>query len=132
VGALNGTMLAMEKYERLEAIWKTISSQAVYSGRFNLATLWKLYRGAKSIYSNDPLAAIVEREVEPENIVKELRVGTVSLNSGRYTVYSGDDPNIKRAVLASTVVPVIWPPQYVSQECQMMVDGQPPQVLADR
>jgi len=123
VGALNGTMLAMEKYERLEAIWKTISSQAVYSGRFNLATLWKLYRGAKSIYSNDPLAAIVEREVEPENIVKELRVGTVSLNSGRYTVYSGDDPNIKRAVLASTVVPVIWPPQYVSQECQMMVDG---------
>ena len=123
VGALNGTMLAMEKYGRLEAIWKTISSHAVYSGKFNLATLWKLYRGAKSIYSNDPLAAIVESEIEPEKIVKELRVGTVSLNSGRYTVYNGDDPNIKRAVLASTVVPVIWPPQYVSQECQMMVDG---------
>ena len=86
VGALNGTMLAMEKYGRLEAIWKTISSHAVYSGKFNLATLWKLYRGAKSIYSNDPLAAIVESEIEPEKIVKELRVGTVSLNSGRYTV----------------------------------------------
>ena len=123
VGALNGTMLAMEKYERLETIWRTISSDMVYTGKFNLLTLWKLFRGAKSIYSNDPLASIVEREIEPERIVKELRIGTVSLNSGRYTVYSGDDPNIKRAVLASTVVPVIWPPQYVSRECQMMVDG---------
>ena len=123
VGALNGSMLAMEKYSRLEEIWKTISSQSVYSGRFNLHTLWKLYRGAKSIYSNDPLASIVEKEVEPDKIVKDLRIGTVSLNSGRYTVYGGDDPNIKKAVLASTVVPVIWPPQYVSSECQMMVDG---------
>lgn len=123
VGALNGTMLAMEKYERLESIWKTINKKAVYSGKFNLITLWKLFRGAKSIYNNGPLAAIVDREVHPEKIVKELRIGTVSLNSGRYTVYNGDDPNIKRAVLASTVVPVIWPPQYVSRECQMMVDG---------
>jgi len=123
VGALNGTMLAMEKYERLEAIWKNISKDMVYSGKINLLTLWKLYRGAKSLYSNDPLASIIEREIEPERVVKELRIGTVSLNSGRYTVYNGDDPNIKRAVLASTVVPVIWPPQYVSRECQMMVDG---------
>jgi predicted acylesterase/phospholipase RssA len=123
VGALNGTMLAMEKYTRLEAIWKTICNNKVYSGKFNMLTLLKLYYGAKSIYSNDPLAAIVEREIEPEKIVKELRIGTVSLNSGRYTVYGQDDPNIKRAVLASTVVPVIWPPQHVSDECQMMVDG---------
>lgn len=123
VGALNGSMLAMEKYSRLEEIWKTIRNQSVYSGRFNLLTMWKLYRGAKSIYSNDPLASIVEKEIEPGKIVKDLRIGTVSLNSGRYTVYGGDDPNIKKAILASTVVPVIWPPQYVSTECQMMVDG---------
>jgi len=123
VGALNGTMLAMEKYNRLEAIWKTICNNKVFSGKFNLLTFLRLYLGAKSIYSNDPLAGIVEREVEREKIVKDLRVGTVSLNSGRYTVYGGDDPNIKRAVLASTVVPIVWPPQYVSNECQMMVDG---------
>jgi NTE family protein len=123
VGALNGTMLAMEKYTRLEAIWKTICNNKVFSGKFNLLTFLRLYLGAKSIYSNDPLAGIVEREVEREKIVKDLRVGTVSLNSGRYTVYGGDDPNIKRAVLASTVVPIVWPPQYVSNECQMMVDG---------
>jgi len=123
VGALNGTMLAMEKYEELETIWMAIRNNSIYSGKFNLFTLWKLFRGAKSIYHNEPLAAIVDREVQPEMIVKDLRVGTVSLTTGRYTLYKGDDPNIKRAVLASTVVPVIWPPQYVSKECQMMVDG---------
>jgi NTE family protein len=123
VGALNGTMLAMEKYTRLEAIWKTICNNKVFSGKFNILTFLRLYYGALSIYSNDPLAAIVEREIQPEKIVKELRIGTVSLNSGRYTVYGGDDPNIKRAVLASTVVPIVWPPQFVSSECQMMVDG---------
>lgn len=123
VGALNGTMLAMEKYSRLESIWETIRSKDVFKGKFNFFTALKLYFGAQSIYSNDPLAAIVDREVEPEKIVKDLRIGTVSLKTGRYTVYRGEDPNIKKAILASTVVPIVWPPQYVSDERQMMVDG---------
>jgi NTE family protein len=123
VGALNGVMLAMEKYTRLEAIWKTICHNKVFSGKLNLWTAIRLMRGATSIYSNDPLSGIVEREVDPELIVKDLRIGTVSLKTGRYTIYQGDDPNIKSAVLASTVVPIIWPPQRVSEECQLMVDG---------
>ena len=123
VGALNGTMLAMEKYDRLEAIWRTISNEKVYSGKLNIFTFIRLYLGALSIYSNDPLASIVEKEIQPEKIVKELRIGTVSLTSGRYTVYGGDNPHIKKAVLASTVVPIVWPPQYVSPECQLVVDG---------
>ena len=123
VGALNGTMLAMGKEHRLEALWKTICNNQVYSGKFNVMTAIKLLLGAKSVYSNDPLASIIEREVEPEKIVKDLRIGTVSLKTGRYTIYRGDDPNIKKAVLASTVLPIVWPPQWVSEECQMMVDG---------
>jgi len=123
VGALNGAMLAMEKYRRLEAIWKTLCHNKVFSGKLNLWTALRLLMGAKSIYGNDPLAEIVEREVDPEKIVKDLRIGTVSLRTGRYTIYRQDDPNIKKAVLASTVVPILWPPQWVSQECQLMVDG---------
>jgi NTE family protein len=123
VGALNGTMLAMDKFRRLETIWRTIRNSLVYKGRFNLPTAIRLYLGAKSIYSNEPLASIIEREVEPEKIIRDLRIGTVSLKTGRYTVYRGNDPNIKEAILASTVVPVVWPPQFVSRECQMMVDG---------
>ncbi len=123
VGALNGTMLAMGKERRLEAIWKNICNNQVYSGKLNILTAIKLLLGAKSVYSNDPLASLVEREIEPEKITRDLRIGTVSLKTGRYTVYRGDDPNIKKAVLASTVLPLVWPPQWVSEECQMMVDG---------
>jgi NTE family protein len=123
VGALNGAMLAMEKYERLETIWQTITNDKVYKGRFGTFTAFKLLFGAKSIYSNDPLAGIIEKEVEPDRIVKDLRIGAVSLRTGHYTVYSGRDPNIRKAILASTVVPVVWSPQYVSREYRMMVDG---------
>jgi len=123
VGALNGTMLAMEKYDRLASIWENIRREEVFKGRFNFFTALKLFFGAKSIYCNDPLASIVDKEVKPGEIVKDLRIGTVSLRTGRYTVYRGDDPNIKKAVLASTVVPIVWAPQYVSTDRQMMVDG---------
>lgn len=123
VGALNGAMLAMEKYERLETIWRTISNKKVYKGRFGAFSIFKLFFGARSIYSNDPLARLIEREVEPERIVKDLRIGAVSLRTGNYTVFSGRDPDIRKAILASTVVPVVWPPQYVSRDYRMMVDG---------
>ncbi|UCG38753.1 MAG: patatin-like phospholipase family protein [bacterium] len=123
VGALNGVMLAMEKYRRLEAIWRTICDNKVYRGKVNLLTAWQLFRGARSIYDNDPLARIIEREVEPGEIRADLRVGSVSLASGRYTIFRGDHPDIKKAILASTVVPILWPPQHVSDECRLMVDG---------
>ncbi|UCF29971.1 MAG: patatin-like phospholipase family protein [bacterium] len=123
VGALNGAMLAMERYRRLEVIWRTICHNRVYTGKVNLWTAVRLFMGKLSIYGNDPLAEIIESEVEPENFKVDLRVGTVSLRTGRYTIYRGDDPNIKKAILASTVVPLLWPPQYVSSECQYMVDG---------
>lgn len=123
VGALNGAMLAMGKHERLETIWRTISNEKVYKRRFNAITAVMLFFGVNSIYSNDPLARIIEEEVEPDKIVKDLRIGTVSLRTGRYTVYKGDNPEIRKAILASTVVPVLWPPQLISRECQMMVDG---------
>ncbi len=50
-------------------------------------------------------------------------MGAVSLSNGNYTIYRKDDPNLKHAILASTVMPIIWPPQHVSAECQYMVDG---------
>ena len=55
VGALNGAMLAMEKYDRLWQIWNTISNDRVYTGGFNLWSAIKLAFGAKSFYGNEPL-----------------------------------------------------------------------------
>ncbi len=123
VGALNGTMLAMEKYDRLLEVWNTISNDQVYTGGFNLISLVKLLFGRRSFYGNEPLQRLLRQEFEPEKIRADLRVGSVSLISGEYVEFHGDDPNLERAVLASTVMPIIWEPVSVSDQNPEMVDG---------
>ncbi len=123
VGALNGGMLAMEKYERLLEIWNMISADQVYTGGFNFWSTVKLLFGAKSFYGNEPLRRMLEREFVPEDIKADLRIGTVSLVTGEYVEFRADDPNLIQATLASTAIPIIWEPVYVSPEHQSMVDG---------
>ncbi len=55
VGALNGAMLAMEKFDQLDQLWKTLSNRCVYTGKWNLWAAIRLLFGAKSIYGNEPL-----------------------------------------------------------------------------
>ncbi|RPI87746.1 MAG: patatin [Chloroflexi bacterium] len=123
VGALNGTMLAMEKYQRLFEAWNTISNDQVYTGGFNLISLIRTLFGAKSFYSNRPLEEMLFKELEPEKICKHLLIGAVSLVTGEYVQFKGDDLNLGKAVLASTVMPIIWEPVDVSPLLPSMVDG---------
>jgi len=123
VGALNATMLAMEKWERLWEVWNTISSAQVYTGGFNLLSMLKVALGAKSFYGNEPLQQLLAQELEPEKIRHALRIGAVSLVSGDYILYQENDPHLKQAVLASTVMPIIWTPVDISPQYPSMVDG---------
>lgn len=123
VGALNGVMLAMEKYERLFEIWNTISNDKVYTGGFNLISTIKLLFGAKSFYGNDPLKKMLLQEFEPDKIKADLRIGSVSLVSGEYVEFNKVEPDLSNAVLASTVMPIIWTPVDVSPKYLSMVDG---------
>jgi NTE family protein len=123
VGALNGAMLAMEKYQRLFETWNTISDDQVYTGGFNLWSVIRLLFGAKSFYGNDPLRKRLLEELEPEKIKAHLMVGAVSLISGDYIQFTKDEPRLAEAVLASTVMPVIWTPVDVSRQHSSMVDG---------
>lgn len=123
VGALNGTMLAMGKYQRLFEVWNTISDDQVYTGGFNLLGVIKLLLGGKSFYGNEPLQRMLAQEFEAGKIQADLRVGAVSLVSGEYIEFRKDDPHLQQAVLASTVMPIIWTPVDVSVEHQGMVDG---------
>jgi NTE family protein len=123
VGALNGSMLAMEKYQRLFEIWNTISNDRVYTGGFNVWSTIKLLFGAKSFYGNEPLQRLMAQEMEPEKIKADLRVGAVSLVTGEYVEFRGNDPHLAQAVLASTVMPIIWTPVDVSAKYPSMVDG---------
>jgi NTE family protein len=123
VGALNGVMLAMEKYTRLYEVWNTISNDQVYTGGFNLPSIIKLLFGAKSFFTNDPLWRMLQKELEPDKIKADLRIGAVSLVTGEYVEFLADSPNLAEAVLASTVMPIIWTPVDVSPLYQSMVDG---------
>jgi NTE family protein len=123
VGALNGAMLAMEKYDRLWQIWNTISDDKVYTGGFNLWSAIKLLFGAKSFYGNEPLYKLLKQEMEVDKIKADLRIGSVSLVSGEYVQFTKTSPHLTEAVLASTVMPVIWTPVDVSPDSLSMVDG---------
>lgn len=123
VGALNGAMLSMEKYDRLWQIWNTISNDKVYTGGFNLWSAIKLLFGAKSFYGNAPLYNLLKQEMEPDKIKAVLRIGSVSLVSGEYVQFNKNSPHLTEAVLASTVMPVIWTPVDVSPDYLSMVDG---------
>ena len=124
VGALNGAMLAMQKYDRLLEIWNTVSDEKIYTGGFNLLSGLKiLFRGDKSFYDNEPLKKQIMQEVEPDKFKVDLRIGAVSLQSGEYVIFKPGDPQLAEAILASTVMPIIWTPVDISPTYQSMVDG---------
>jgi NTE family protein len=123
VGALNGAMLAMQKYQRLYEIWNTVSNNQVYTGGFNLISIIRLLLGARSFYGNQPLQKMLAKELEIGTITADLRIGAVSLVSGEYVEFRGDHPQLAEAILASTVMPIIWTPVDVSPLYPGMVDG---------
>ena len=124
VGALNGAMLAMQKYDRLLEIWNTVSDDKIYTGGFSLWSGLKiLFRGDKSFYGNEPLKQQIMQEIDPAQFKVDLRVGAVSLQSGDYVIFRPGDPHFAEAVLASTVMPIIWTPVDVPPTYRSMVDG---------
>ena len=123
VGALNGSMIAMDKGTRLFEIWNSISNNQVFTGKFNLIAIIKLLLGSRSFLGNEPLKQMLDRELDIQNIKRDLRVGTVSLQSGEYFQFSPADPGFKDAVLASTAIPVVWSPVTISSNFPDMVDG---------
>lgn len=65
-----------------------------------------------------------QREVvDPNNIKIDLRVGAVSLQTGEYKQYKPADPGFKKAVLASTAIPIVWAPVDISPDETNLVDG---------
>lgn len=123
VGALNGTMLAMNKADELEQIWRTISNDQVYTGGINFWSILKIMFGAKGLLGNEPLWELLQREAEPGRLSKDLRIGVVSLRTGKYLRFRPGDPGFLRAVLASTANPLCWSPVEITPDLPDMVDG---------
>jgi NTE family protein len=123
VGALNGSMIAMQKSPRLFEIWNTLSNDKIYTGGFNVFSTLKLLFGSKSFFENKPLQRLMAQELDVNQIQADLRIGAVSLTTGEYLIFKPHQPEFYDAVLASTVIPVIWTPIDISDQYQQMVDG---------
>ena len=124
VGALNGVMLAMGKYEQLYRLWNTVSNAEVYTGGFGVRSALRIWlTGAKSFYGNEPLQKKLRQELELDKIKVDLRIGAVSLQSGEYVRFTPSEPQLAEAILASTVMPIIWTPVDMPPRYRGMVDG---------
>jgi NTE family protein len=130
VGALNASMLAMQKYAELWGLWDTVTNDRIYRGRLPdswfsaLIAAGKALLGHKSLLDNAPLASLIAEHFDSTRLVgKDVRVGAVSLQSGEFKMFRPSDGAYEAAVLASTAMPVYWAPVQVSAQYPDMVDG---------
>jgi NTE family protein len=124
VGAVTGAKQSMQKYDRLYEIWQNVSDDKIYTGGFSLWSGLKiLFKGNQSFYGNEPLKQQIMAEVEPDKFKVDLRIGAVSLYSSEYVIFRPDTPHLAEAILASTVMPIIWAPVDISPTYMSMVDG---------
>ncbi len=127
VGALNGAMFAMEKYDQAETLWRQIG-KSVFGKRLSK---WRAVRalllGKRSIMNMAPLRKLIEQEILIQEIGVDLHIGFVSLESGLYYSVSNKDDaqriDIRKAILASIAMPIFMEPIEVSENCQFGVDG---------
>lgn len=131
VGALNGSMIAMDKQDKLWEIWNTVTSKRVYTGGFNLWSILKIAFGAKSFFGNKPLWKLIQSELDTQKVTKDLYIGTASLRSGEYIsrrfapppAVAQDSEFFQKVVLASTVMPLVWTPVTITPSSGPEVDG---------
>lgn len=129
VGALNGALVAMYKPgEELDAagrlleLWGSIrGAESIYRARTfgKLAALWR-----PSVYDTAPLRALIKKHLDVGKLRasgKKLAVGAVSLTSGRYQLFSGEDADIVEGVMASSAFPGMFEPVAIRNE--LWTDG---------
>ena len=119
VGSLNGVVVAMNQLPRLRQIWNTIENKLVFTGNVSLrSALFHLaFRGRQAILGRKPLETMVRAIVNRQAVLStgvKFMMGVVSLIDGQYYTYTAedfdDDDNFQKAVLASSMVPILWEP----------------------
>jgi len=135
-GSLNATVLAQagpgelkEYVRRLAELWFGIHSDDDIYRKSPLQRIAKILAFVvlalrNSLFLPEPLEKMLQTHVNPEKLRKsgrELRVGGVSLESGEYRSVKGTNPAILRWTLASSSIPLMFPPVKIGD--QSTVDG---------
>lgn len=130
IGALNGAMIAQHKLDRLNDIWLEIQPSDIYKGKINLGACLKVALGRNYLLSSTPLMKLIRREIGTDTFHVPFYTGIVDLEIGLHFCYPHtcvprSREYMLQAILASTAIPVIFPPVRFSRPgpVGLYVDG---------
>lgn len=122
VGALNGSFLAQyenqaEGCNALVSLWENISNSSIYKSWFPLGMVQAIWK--KSLYDSSPLRKLISDNIKLEKIRmtgKKVSVGTISVNSGKYTTFDETSDYLIEAIMGSSSFPgVLEPVEFMGQ-----------------
>jgi len=124
VGALNTSFLSQykkgnerEAYNALLALWNTIDDSKIYKKWFLIRELAGIFK--PSLYNSQPLMDLVRAYLDTDKIKNsgiKLRIGAVSLESGKYFLFDENHPKIVEGVIASSAFPTFLTPIEIDGE----------------
>lgn len=126
VGAINCAYLSQFTMQYpavigLLKLWNRLSNKQVKRRWFPFGFLHGLWE--TGLYNTEPLAKYL-KQVHRDAIVNtgnQLRVGAVNLQTGEYRLFDQSYKDLRKAVLASSAFPVMFPP--VEIDGQLWSDG---------
>jgi NTE family protein len=128
-GAINAAAVAQYKHgeekkatEDIGNLWLSLDTKSIYKRWFPFGKFHALWR--TGLCDASPLHKLVKKHISLEKIRnsgKQVAVGAVCLNSGKYTVFDQHDDFFVEAVVASASFPGIFTP--VSIRERFFTDG---------
>lgn len=129
VGSLNGSFLSMypttqEKQAILDLkkFWLNLKTENVYKNWFPFGAIHALWKN--SAYNSQPLIDLSRKTILLDKIRKsgkQISVGAVSLNTGKYCNFTQNNDNFVDCMLASSAFPGALKPININNE--LWVDG---------
>lgn len=129
VGAINSAFLAqytlgneIEASNKLSELWEKLENKNIYKRWFPLGKWHALWQ--PSLYNSQPLTDLIESTISLDRIRaagRRVNVGTVSLSSGKYTIFNQTHPSFIKAVIASASFPIMLSPVKIAD--QLWSDG---------
>lgn len=134
VGAINGATLAHAQNQaglcahlaRLRSVWFGLRGNSDVYRRRRFGALRMVAGGPRGLYDVTPLREILLREIDPPRVAAspiQLRVAYFDLLSRRHRTASNDHPGLRSAVLASSSLPILFPPTPLDSGQELGVDS---------
>jgi NTE family protein len=85
-----------------------------------------LAAGADSLFDNEPLWKLMKQHLDAQAMrdsSRDFKVGVADLVQGRYSERGPDSPGFPKSILASTAIPVVFPPVWRKATKEVLVDG---------